>query len=59
MNSLKFPNNFAKSLKLYFGSQSGTAEKLCKNICDEAYLLNIFDKIEVVNLEDFSEKTFG
>lgn len=59
LKNLKVPSNFPKILKLFFGSQSGTAEKLCQILMDEAKILGVFDNIEVINFEDFDAKTFG
>ena len=44
---------------MYFGSQSGTAEKFCQVLEEEAGNLGVFENIQVVNFEDFDEKTFG
>ena len=36
LKNLVVPSNFPKSAKFYFGSQSGTAEKLCQILEEEA-----------------------
>ena len=59
LNSIKFPSNFPSHVKFYFGSQSGTAEKLCTVLDEEAKSLKIFDSTQVVNFEDFDENKFG
>ena len=36
LNALVIPSNLPKNLNLYFGSQSGTAEKFCQVLDEEA-----------------------
>ena len=45
-------------VKVYFGSQTGTAEKLAGVLDEEAHLLGI-PKLDVVDFNNFSEEEFG
>jgi flavodoxin len=42
---------------LYFGSQTGTAERFCQTIEEEANKLGV-TTVKVVDLEDFNAETF-
>ena len=44
-------------LTIYFGSQTGTAEKLAVNLAEEADELSI-EKATVVDFNNFNEETF-
>jgi len=59
LRKLVVPDNFPKTLNLYFGSQSGTAENFCKVLEDEAALIGCFEKTKIINFEDFDADTFG
>ena len=59
LKGLKVPGNFPRALNLYFGSQSGTAEKFCQQLEEEAKLLGAFDQTKVINFEDYSSENFG
>jgi NADPH-ferrihemoprotein reductase len=59
MKSLSIPATFPKNLHLYFGSQSGTAEKFCQTLEEEAKLLGCFESIKIINFEDFQPSIFG
>ena len=59
LRQLTVPSNFPTKLHLYFGSQSGTAEKFCQILDEEAQVIGCFEETRVINFEDFSSERFG
>lgn len=49
---------FPEKMKIYFASQTGTAEKFAQEIADEAFELGI-KGCEVVDFANFDEESFG
>ena len=56
LKSLVVPHSFPE-MQIYFGSQTGTAEKLAQQLADESDDLGI-EKCEVVDFNNFKEETF-
>lgn len=56
VSGLVIPDNFPQEIEIYFGSQTGTAEKFARVIEEEASDLGIIAK--VVDMEDFDKDEF-
>ena len=56
---MKAPSGMPKNLTIYYGSHSGTAEKLSQTLQEDGVSFGVFDQIQVKSFEDFNEKTFG
>lgn len=59
LKHLRLPSNFPSVANFYFGSQSGTAEKFCQQLEEEAQQLFVFDKTQVLSFEDTDYSKFG
>lgn len=55
LKELKVPTNIPE-IVFYFGSQTGTAEKLCSQLDEDAHALGL--KSKVVDFNDFKEDEF-
>ena len=55
--TLQLPGSFPEHIQFYFGSQTGTAEKMCNILADEAETLRV-EKPEVVDFNKFNEEEF-
>jgi sulfite reductase alpha subunit-like flavoprotein len=55
LEELVLPSNFPSELVLYFGSQTGTAEKFCVTLEEEANKLGI-NSVKVMDFENFNEE---
>ena len=53
VSNLKVPTNFPENIEIYFGSQTGTAEKFAKVLEEEAGDLGVNGR--VVDMEDFDK----
>lgn len=56
LSNLKVPDNFPEEIEIYFGSQTGTAEKFSKVLEEEGNDLGVITK--VVDMEDFDKDEF-
>ena len=52
LESLACPSTFPKELPIYFGSQSGTAEKFCCTLEEEAHSIGV-DGAKVIDFNNF------
>jgi len=52
------PTTIPKELPIYFGSQSGTAEKFCQNLEEEAHFIGV-EGAKVVDFNNFNKETFA
>lgn len=56
VSQLTIPDNFPQEVEIYFGSQTGTAEKFSKILEEEAQDIGI--NVKVVDMEDFDKEEF-
>lgn len=56
VSNLTIPNNFPQEIEIYFGSQTGTAEKFARVIEEEATELGVV--AHVIDMEDFDKEEF-
>ena len=56
VSKLSIPSNFPQEVEIYFGSQTGTAEKFARVLEEEAADLGVIAK--VVDMEDFDKEEF-
>ena len=53
---MQCPNNFPEEVVIYYGTQTGNAEKMANCLDEEAHILGINSK--VVDLEKFTPEVF-
>lgn len=56
VSNLEVPENFPQEIEIYFGSQTGTAEKFARVLEEEVSDLGVIPK--VVDMEDFDKEEF-
>jgi NADPH-ferrihemoprotein reductase len=56
VSNLDVPSNFPQEIEIYFGSQTGTAEKFSRVLEEEASDMGVIAK--VVDMEDFDKEEF-
>eukprot|EP00347_Sterkiella_histriomuscorum_P023964 403332775 len=59
LESLRAPSNFPKEVVFYFGSQSGTAEKFCQILDEEAQKIQGVQSTKVLDFEHFNVEEFS
>ena len=56
MRDLKIPIGLPHKANIFYGTQSGTAEKLAQLLMDEAISLGAFDAVNLICFSDFNSK---
>lgn len=58
LEDLEAPSNFPSEIVFYFGSQTGTAEKFCQILDEEANKIKGIQSSRVIDFEDFKPELF-
>jgi NADPH-ferrihemoprotein reductase len=58
LEDLVLPSNFPNEVVFYFGSQTGTAEKFCSILEEEANKISGIKSARVIDFEDFKPEVF-